>query len=305
MLSQPLIPGIPAHSRGHKGQPLVPNPAVANHQPPHHLEKDSASPCPWHMSAMSTGSSVPLARTPGVISMSSSTASTELPLFHPLVVTPVAPACRASPKLRKLPRPPSPVVVASDPSPRLPSLWVSQVPWMPTHDRVSGRNMTKPPVRGHAQVNRTREVAHPLPSRRPCLLSYCPVMVDECVRPKPKTAMVSQYQSPIRTRPAIITPSALRRRKQYLSNRCLFPFFVVPTICTAPPPSSHPTSSWRAEQWMRGVGQTGMRHEACARTMEHTTTTTTTNCNFLTSMTSYMLHACGDEAPRQGTIQVL
>lgn len=204
--------------------------------PPHHLEKDSASPCPWHMSAMSTGSSVPLARTPGVISMSSSTASTELPLFHPLVVTPVAPACRASPKLRKLPRPPSPVVVASNPSPRLPSLRVSQVPWMPTHDRASGRNMTKPPVRGHAQVNRTREVAHPLPSRRPCLLSYFPVMVDECVRPKPKTAMVSQYQSPIRTRPAIITPSALRRRKQYLSNRCLFPFFVVPTICTAAPP---------------------------------------------------------------------
>lgn len=209
--------------------------------PPHHLEKDSASPCPWHMSAMSTGSSVPLARTPGVISMSSSTASTELPLFHPLVVTPVAPACPASPKLRKLPRPPSPVVVASNPSPRLPSLRVSQVPWMPTHDRVSGRNMTKPPVRGHAQVNRTREVAHPLPSRRPCLLSYCPVMVDECVRPKPKTAMVNQYQSPIRTRPAIITPSALRRRKQYLSNRCLFPFFIVPTICTAPPPFLPPS----------------------------------------------------------------
>lgn len=56
---------------------------------------------------------------------------------------------------------------------------------------------------------------------------------------------------------------------------------------------------------MRGVRQTGMWHEACARTMEHTTTTTTTNCNFLTSMASYMLRACSDEAPRQGTTQLL
>lgn len=166
---------VDRHSRGQKGQASVPNPAVANHHHlPHHLEEDSASPCPWHMSAMSTGSSVPLARTPGVISMSSSTASTELPLFHPLVVTPVAPACRASPKLRKLPRPPSPAVVASNPSPSLPSLRVFQVPWMPTHDGVSGRNLMKPPVRGHAQVNLTREVTHPLPSRRPCLLSLLP-----------------------------------------------------------------------------------------------------------------------------------
>lgn len=39
--------------------------------------------------------------------------------------------------------------------------------------------------------------------------------------------------------------------------------------------------------------------------MEHTTTTTTTNRNFLTSMPSYMLRACSDEAPRQGTIQLL
>lgn len=177
-LSQPLIPGIPASTGTHEAKKdslwyqTPPSPTTTT--PPHLLEEDSASPCPWHMSAMSTGSSVPLARTPGVISMSSSTASTELPLFHPLVLTPVAPACRASPKLRKLPRPPSPVVVASNPSPRLPSLRVPEVPWMPTHDRVSGRNMTEPPVRGHAQVNLTREVAHPLPSRRPCLLSLLP-----------------------------------------------------------------------------------------------------------------------------------
>lgn len=115
-----LSPGMPASTATHEvGRGTKSPPEPRHRRPsPHYHHESAAGPCHWHMSTMSTmsaGNSVSLARRPSVISMSS-TASVGTPSPPPPTTTPVAPACRASPVVRKLPRPLSPAFLTSGPS---------------------------------------------------------------------------------------------------------------------------------------------------------------------------------------------